>query len=635
MARSYRPQYTESPLSRALQGALAVWTGQQQGKADRRAQDDAEAQQQQQRLLSVLPQLQRQEESAFNNQIGALDDLIRDPNLDPTSRTGLIQQKSQAQSAYQPTNYTGYATQILTRKRGDKTPISTPPPPQQFAPLAPAHPLKYTDPLQKSAAAAMAQNLDSARVQALQDGDGATAAEIENYQADLVSGKTTPELLKPKIVEIYSRFQAKGKRKERLGQAKTEAAELSDLLAKGVVLKEDENATNAIIGELQTATDADVEDILARARAHRKKLRLQPSPSERNAALVNDRIIKQNEAEAKAREEREAVNTNETLLTRIDTARKQGNLPLLRGMIEQQATLARKYPGAVRPFLDGYGDDPQEVRRTRAVFKGIPNALGEEDYWEPETPEEVKARKERSLADLLEDPKAKAKQASEAQKALWGVFKSGRWASLSEDTRASIIDQLGEISAMTDSSLILPPGLKDVNLTPREEEAKRRWEITNQRAHDKALMAKEMHTKRLDALDRRIKIADQQIAGTYAPQKGARYSSAELAATKAAAANLRFVRDQYAEALKNPNHEGGKTPERWAQLVDEAEQELNATIKDPATAVEKVTSQTIGRGPVQRRPAAAAASPAKVRVKVGGRTFSLTPEQARARGIAF
>lgn len=330
-----------------------------------------------------------------------------------------------------------------------------------------------------------------------------------------------------------------------------------------------------------------------------------------------------------AKAENDARNYDLKLNDDLLAAKKTGNAAAVRRILDQRSLHAKQFPKIVSVDPE-YADEPMEVKRTKTIFNGIPNANTEEEVWEPETPEEVQFRKSRYLASLLEDPKAKEKADKDALKDLWGVFRSGRWTALSPESRASIIDQIGEYgSKLYGQADLFPKGLKDVMFTPAEIESKRRWEITNARANEDQRMQRESHKKSIELADKNLVLAEQKAKGLYKP--GGEDINSTYFAMQAAISDLRDARNGLAEASKTPEAGwGGKQTARWQQEVEEARSALNAVIANPQQAVQQIQQKQGMKAPVQKRPAQAAPPTAgKLPYKFGSKTLYLTPGEAK------
>lgn len=123
--RYYRPNYqTESPLARALSGALAVWTGQQQGRQAREMQDEEDARRDTVAATQHLMQLSQMERQSFDQDQDRYKMMLSLPNQTPESQQAVVQQM--LKSRYTPTDITPTLQQLQGRKRGQRVNVQYP-----------------------------------------------------------------------------------------------------------------------------------------------------------------------------------------------------------------------------------------------------------------------------------------------------------------------------------------------------------------------------------------------------------------------------------------------------------------------------------------------------------------------------
>lgn len=538
-------------LSALLSAQSGVMAGQQEARARKLQEED----------LAARRKMQQDEFAAqMFGQASRFDQQSRENELEPLKfRAGLGGQTPQsmqeginaylgAASGQGQSPFTGQAFQDYVAGRG-QLPASRP-----GVTARPTAPVQFVDPDAELARKETAQGFEREGAQAYPLAPELGAA-FDQIKTDLLANRITED----------------------------EARARADKLRKDVVTRTQAKTKSDAEKEARVAADDQARIGLAKANA---------AALEAERARVEDNR-KRDDVRA---EEAAATAQNNTLLQRIETAKKSGNSPLLRGMLDQQAQLVKRFPQLIAPFAEDYSDTPQQVRRVTQQFNGIPNALTENETWSAETPEEVAFRRNRYLASLIENPAEKAKADKDALKDLWGVFRSERWKGLTPDVRASIIDQIGEYgSKLYGQKNLFPPGLKDIDLTPAEIESKRRWEIVNSRAQQARTDAHNSALQHLELGKKNLIAADLKERGIYG-------DTSAKQAIEAAKVKLQTSMRSLEDALKAP--EAGfadKTTARWSEVVGEDREALNAVLANPAKAAAAIVQQQLQRPPTQRR----------------------------------
>ena len=619
-------------LGAFLTGLASVASGREQALQENRM----EAQQQQ--LQSWQSQMQGQQadeaglDEQFGHRLNTLKMMMSMPDLTPESQQALAQAMQQVNQQYEAAK--GQTRQYGQTLRGQDPRIrrvkGQMPPPPMGGPTLPAFapPTPQID-RDKPAKTAFASSLDNWFGQAQAEGDNENALEIQSIQADLAGGKIDLPTAKQRLTQVATNLKAKGQGRQSLAQARNAAAELQNMIEAGVIKPEGIDEANLVLGALRSAKPEEVEAALAQYREFSKKPYLQPSTTER---LRNDALKQQADNQAKT----QAGVQSRSFAAGVTAALTSKNP-------DRVLSESRKYWAHFRQNQQHLGEIDQNFEldpTPRAVMRRVPvqampgpRVPGQPFTPPPVTYEEVEGLETQAEADArvlmeaakqVEDPKAKAQFAGRAFTALTGLLKDKRLSPAMQDDLIARLNGIAEEQG--GMAALLPTDLKLDHLPPDQKLKLENLRLTILKKREDIVRARQSHTSRLNATERRLKIAE----GTVSGKGSGKYSDYQKAVIRAAEGKLRNLQIQYREALRKADENGQLTTgdmtlARFQQVLSEAEAELEAAIQSGAPP----------SVPHPPPPRAAPAAPAKIRVKIGSQTFSLTPEQARARGIAF
>lgn len=460
--------YRPSPLARIASGALAVYTGQQQGELARQERELQLAEMKRRQAMQAEDQAMQRfafganlERQSIEDQLAGDELALRnsDPNAEGFADL-LSQIQGRRQQAYSnrrfgpqsaPFGQSPALGMIAPPTAGASTVFSAaqPAPGVGASPVAPSPisaPLRPVrlDPSATEARKAFASSLDDWFRQAQAEGNNEGALAIQDIQSRLAGKKMTVEQAQSELGQIVTGLKRKGQSRERLARAQKSATELQDMLQQGSIVEEFANEGSAIAGALAAATDANVEELLGKYADYRKRARLQESSSSRANKATADRLTRQAEQERldsdwKGRE------------TAFNKAIASKSPQQFTRALEGLQNFADRHPDYA-DRLQPWADIDARLQRIRYKKPVTPSTVTAEDLDHPsyedaersETPDERDARIAAKLATVWrkDDPEAASKSAQDAINKEWAIVKD---ANADDDSRVQAMNHIQEI----------------------------------------------------------------------------------------------------------------------------------------------------------------------------------------------